>query len=164
MAWQKLFVLALTWQHSLLLCPLWLRVLSVLQLQYKHGSIWNGEVSASDFWVCWRNTLLVILRQSVFWGCQWISVPCQAAWGHGVCAHSVSRETRALLNPDPTRCIPGSGQASRAKGSFFLTVVLGHAAFHWHSRVLPLTFTVPQHSAPAAAAGDNEEIGANSKK
>lgn len=76
----------------------------------------------------------------------------------------MSTETRALLTP---QIPPGASQAEGKlleQRIFFLTVVLGHAAFLWHSRGLPLTFTTSQHSAPAAAAGDNEEIGANSKK
>lgn len=32
--------------------PLWLKVLFVLELQYKHESICNGEVLAHDFWLC----------------------------------------------------------------------------------------------------------------
>lgn len=45
-------VLALAHKHSFPLSPLWLRALFVLQLQYKHGSIWNREMFARIFWVC----------------------------------------------------------------------------------------------------------------
>lgn len=91
-------------------------------------------------------------------------MPCQAVQGHGVCAHSVSRETRALLTPQiPPDAFQALGKLLEQR-ILVPTVLLGHAAFLWHSRVLPLTFTTPQHSAPAAAAGDNEEIGANSNK
>lgn len=88
------------------------------------------------------------------------------AWLHKAmgCVLSVSRETRALLTPQiPPDAFQALGKLLEQR-ILVLTVLLGHAAFLWHSHVLPLTFTIPQHSAPAAAAGDNEEIGANSKK
>lgn len=64
---------------------------------------------------------------------------CTGPWGG--CSQCEQGNQGPANFKDPTRCIPGSGQASRAK-IFYPTVVLGHAAFLWHSRVLPLRFSI----------------------
>lgn len=85
-------------------------------------------------------------------------MPCLAAQGHGLCALKCQQGNQGPANStDPPDAFQALGKLLEQR-IFFLTVVLGHVAFLWHSRVLPLTFTITQHSAPAAAAGDNEEI------
>lgn len=79
-----------------------------------------------------------------------------------MCALTCEQGNQGPANStDPPDALQALGKLLEQR-IFFLTVALGHVAFLWHSRVLPLTFTITQHSAPAAA--DNEEIEANSKK